>query len=484
MNILDLNPGKQEQREEFVDPDNDKGRAGNVICELKTKSGEIISVDKMENMIAINNINYLVISANEVSQAFQNEEHIKELKDKNKVLDNLLGKAEQALLKTEEENKNRVQALYNERQNLHNMLDNLPVAFHLQALDYSVPFGNRMFQERFGSPEKTPCYTLMHGRKKPCEVCTPFKVFETKKPESSVWTSPDGHTYLTVVTPFNDLDDSPLIMEMAVDITAQKKAEQDLIKAHELLETKVEQRTTELAKANEELKRSNQALNDFSAIASHDLEEPLRKIITFGDLLKKSAINLSEQEKNYLLRMEKASIRMKHFIQDLLKYSQVHLRPKPFKPMDLETEIREVLSDLEVRMAEVSGRVMTENLPEFEADKLQIRQLFQNLIGNAFKFHKAGVPPVITISSRPAEDGFLEITVQDNGIGFEDKYKDRVFQPFERLHGRSDYEGSGMGLAICKKIVERHNGTLIVNSILGEGTIFKITLPQIQSQPS
>ena len=487
LNILNLNPGNMEQGKELFDPDYEQGRPEKIKCNLKTKSGEIISVDKMENMISIKDKTYLVISANEISHSNKNagiQDHIKELKDKNKELDHSLAKAELAFLATEAENKKRLEALYNERQNLYNMLDNLPVAFHLQAPDYSVPFANKMFQERFGSPEKKPCYDLMHKRKEPCEVCSPFKVFDTNETESSIWTSLDGHTYLTVVTPYKDIDGGPLVMEMAVDISQQKKAEEELIKAHHLLESKVAQRTAELAKTNEELKRSNQALNDFSAIASHDLGEPLRKIITFGNLLKNSATNLTEQETDYLLRMENGSIRMKRFIQDLLEYSQVHLKPKPFEPLNLDTEIQEVLSDLEIRMVEVAGKVETENLPAFEADKLQIRQLFQNLIGNSLKFHQKGIPPVITISCRLVENGFLEISVQDNGIGFEEKYIDKVFKPFERLNGRSAYEGSGMGLAICKKIVERHNGTLNVNSTLGEGTIFKITLPQKQSPSS
>ncbi len=456
----------------------EQGGTTAVQCSLRTKSGETISVEKNENTISISNKNFLVISASIESE----QKHAEEATRENKDLDYSLTRTKSDFLETEKENKSETSAILKERQNFYNMLDNLPVAFHLQAPDYSVPFANKLFQERFGHPENRMCYDLMHNRKEPCETCSPFQVFDTKQTKSSIWTALDGRTYLTVVTPFSDINGDPLVMEMAIDISPQKKAEDELLQARQLLETKVKQRTTELAIANEELKRSNEALNDFSAIASHDLAEPLRKVITFGDLLKDSAKGLSDKEADYLERMQKASNKMRGFIEDLLEYSQVHLHPKPFEPVDLKIEILEVLSDLEIRMTEMAGKVEVKKLPIIDADKLQMRQLFQNLIGNSLKFHQKGVPPVVTINSHPAENGFIGITIEDNGLGFEDRFIDKIFKPFERLVGRSEYEGNGMGLAICKKIAERHNGTISVKSTPNEGSIFKILLMEKQSQ--
>ncbi len=378
------------------------------------------------------------------------------------------------------ERENREKAILAERQNLYDMLDNLPVAFHVQAPDYSVPFANKIFQERFGKVKGRMCYDLMHKRTQPCEPCNTFRVFDTEETRQSVWQCFDGRTYLTVETPFKDLDGGPLVMEMAVDITQQKKAEEELARAHDLLEIKVKERTAALADVNEELERSNQALNDFTAIASHDLREPLRKIVLFGDFLRDSVKNLSEKETDYIERMQTAVTRMQQFLDDLLSYSKVQLQVKPFAATDLEDEVKAVLSDLEVRIAETGGKVEILKLPAIDADRRQMGQLFLNLIGNALKFHREGVPPVITIDSCKAENNCWTVTVADNGIGFEERFIEKIFKPFERLHGRSVYDGSGMGMAICQKIVERHHGTLTAKSVPGKGSTFIVTLPEKQ----
>ena len=378
------------------------------------------------------------------------------------------------------EHENREKTILAERQNLYDMLDNLPVAFHVQAPDYSVPFANKIFQKKFGNAKGRKCYDLMHKRTEPCEECNTFEIFDTGETRQSVWQSFDGETYLTVETPFKDIDGSPLVMEMAVDISQQKRAEDELISAYDLLEAKVKERTADLANVNEELERSNQALNDFTAIASHDLGEPLRKITTFGDFLKKSASNLSEKEADYLDRMQNAAGRMQQLLADLLSYSKVQLQVRPFEATNLEGEIEDVLSDLEVRIAETEAKVEILKLPTIDADRSQMSQLFLNLIGNALKFNREGVPPVITIDSSKTENNCWTVTVEDNGIGFKEKYLEKIFKPFERLNGRSAYEGSGMGMAICQKIVERHHGTITAKSTPGEGSTFIITLPEKQ----
>lgn len=242
------------------------------------------------------------------------------------------------------------------------------------------------------------------------------------------------------------------------------------------------------------LEWSNQELRDFASIASHDLQEPLRKIRTFGERLKaKCADALSEEGLDYLERMQNASKRMQIFIQELLTYSQVSTRAEPFRTVDLKAILIDVLSDLQVRIDETGGRIEIGELPLLEGDPSQMRQLFQNLIGNALKFHGEKSPLVKvhgwTIDAAeeysaesPAAGPRCRILVEDNGIGFDERNAERIFAPFQRLHGRSAFEGTGMGLAICRKIVERHGGVITAKSTPGRGSTFMITLPLVSHQ--
>lgn len=237
----------------------------------------------------------------------------------------------------------------------------------------------------------------------------------------------------------------------------------------------------------QELARSNQELQEFAFIASHDLQEPLRKIITFGDRLKTTLDNdLSEQGRDYLERMQNAALRMQTLIKDLLLLSRVTTKAQPFVWVDLAKIVQEVLSDLEVRIQQTNGRVEVGDLPKIKADPLQMRQLLQNLIGNALKFHHPQIPPVVKVYSQifynhSEKVGFCsetcQIIVEDNGIGFAQKYVDRIFNIFQRLHSRHEYQGTGMGLAICRKIAERHHGKITAQSLPGEGAKFIVTLP-------
>ena len=229
-----------------------------------------------------------------------------------------------------------------------------------------------------------------------------------------------------------------------------------------------------------ELNRSNKELDDFATIASHDLKEPLGKIISFGNRLKDVAVNLGDREKEYVDRMAKAATRMQTFIDSLLEYARVSYKPESFEPTNLDQVVSEVICDLEPRIMDTRGQIEVESLPTLDANKMQMRQLFQNIIGNALKFQKAGEPPLVKIYSRQGEDGFHEILVEDNGIGFDEKHFDQLLKPFERLHGRNKYEGAGIGLAICKKIAERHNGKLTAKSWPGKGATFIITLSDRQ----
>jgi signal transduction histidine kinase len=246
----------------------------------------------------------------------------------------------------------------------------------------------------------------------------------------------------------------------------------------------------ELTDAVAQLERSNHELQDFAYVASHDLQEPLRKIRAFGDrLTSQCAEALGARGCDYLERMQRAAARMQTLITDLLTFSRVTTKAQPFCSVDLAQVAREVLADLDIRLEQVGGRVVVEALPTIDADPLQMRQLLQNLLGNALKFHRPEVPPLVKVYSHslatlaPEPDGtaapspWCQLVVEDNGIGFDEKYLDRIFAPFQRLHGRGEYEGTGIGLAVCRKIAERHRGSITARSTLGQGSTFIVTLP-------
>jgi len=249
------------------------------------------------------------------------------------------------------------------------------------------------------------------------------------------------------------------------------------------------------------LEQSNRELQEFAYVASHDLQEPLRKVQAFGDRLeKKCAADLSDEGRDYVNRMKNAAVRMQNLINDLLTFSRVSTKTQPFQPVNLNKIAEEVVSDLEVRIEQTGGRVEIGELPTLDADAVQMRQLFQNLIGNALKFHRTDEKPLVkvfaeTVSSNGASfqlngenihvggnENFCRIVIEDNGIGFDEKYLDRIFTVFQRLHGRAEYEGSGIGLAVCRKIVERHGGQINATSKEGAGAIFFIDLPIAQEE--
>jgi len=225
-------------------------------------------------------------------------------------------------------------------------------------------------------------------------------------------------------------------------------------------------------------------LQEFAYVASHDLQEPLRKIQIFGALLDDENRDiLSPASVDYLDRMIHAASRMQTLVRDLLAYSRVSTKGKPFQPTDLAQVMDEALGNLEVSIRESRAKIAVRKLPTVEADPLQMVRLFQNLLGNALKFRRNGEPPVVEVFSESCGEsgskdcGSCRIYVKDNGIGFDERYLDMVFRPFERLHERGIYEGTGMGLAICRKIVERHGGRITAESKPGAGATFIVTLP-------
>ncbi len=240
----------------------------------------------------------------------------------------------------------------------------------------------------------------------------------------------------------------------------------------------------ELRSAMTRLQQSNRELEDFAYVASHDLQEPLRKIQAFGDLLEsKHGGSLPPQGRDYIERMRSAAKRMQVLINDLLMFSRVTTKAQPFVPVDLAAVAREVAKDLEIRAHDTGGHIEIGPMPAIDADPLQMRQLLQNLVANALKFHRDDAPPHVNIEGS-IDHGLCRIEVADNGIGFDQKYADRIFTVFERLHGRGQYEGTGIGLAICRRIAERHGGTITAKSTPGVGSTFTVTLPVRHETPS
>lgn len=266
------------------------------------------------------------------------------------------------------------------------------------------------------------------------------------------------------------------------ELAARRRLEEELRVANEELEQRVIERTRQLEETNVSLRRSNQELQDFAYVASHDLQEPLRKIQAFGNLLEEEFGKQLGDGRDYLERMRSAAARMSALIEDILSFSRVTTKARKFTSVNLNTVAGEVLEDLETRIQDTKAKVHIDKLPTIDADAMQIRQLFQNLIANALKFHRPETTPVVTVSasteiSQEDRQRYCTIRVEDNGVGFDEKYLDRIFAVFQRLHSRDSYEGTGIGLAVCRKIVERHGGTITATSKPGSGAVFTVTLP-------
>jgi PAS domain S-box-containing protein len=260
-----------------------------------------------------------------------------------------------------------------------------------------------------------------------------------------------------------------LVLSSIIDITRRKRDEE------------------ELRRYARRLERTNAELESFASIASHDLQEPLRKIRMMGERLAGLCeAELGEQGRDYLGRMIRAGDNMHRLIRDLLAFSRVGMRSEGFRSIDLGDPLRDALSALELLIEETGAEIVAADLPTAEVDESQMRQLFQNLIGNALKFQRAGVSPRVEVvgGTETSEHGErIRLEVRDNGIGFDPRYHDRIFQIFQRLHGKAEFEGTGIGLAICKKIVDRHDGRIHARSVPGEGATFVVELPKRQKAP-
>jgi PAS domain S-box-containing protein len=312
-----------------------------------------------------------------------------------------------------------------------------------------------------------------------------------------IW--PDGTQHWLLakgeVTHYDDAGRPRRMIGVNIDITDRKKAEQDLalmnLRLQDLnanLEALVNARTESLRQTNTELQRSNQELQDFAYVASHDLQEPLRKIQAFGNLLEEEYGKQLGEGKSYLDRMRNSAGRMRVLIEDLLTFSRVTTKAQPFAPVDFNVIMRDVIDDLSSRLQTTQGNIeVVGDLPTIEADPRQMYQMLQNLLNNALKFHQPGQPPHVRVHTElrepPDAPKQYMLFIEDNGIGFDEKYLDRIFTVFQRLHGRGSYEGTGIGLAVVRKIVERHGGTITASSTPGKGSTFIVTLPACQVSP-
>jgi signal transduction histidine kinase len=277
------------------------------------------------------------------------------------------------------------------------------------------------------------------------------------------------------------------------EIEFRKKAEKDLSDLNHSLEKRVEERTEELFKINKQLELSNDDLQQYASVASHDLKEPLRKIQIYSDRVRRSFLTENAEADAYMQKIIASSQRMSRLINDLLNYSRLSGEGL-FRPTDVNIILEELMSDLEILIAEKNARINIDRFPEMEVIPGQIRQLFQNILSNALKFSKNDVPPVVNITVKRTDNfdfagfdsetgSYCRISITDNGIGFNEIYKEKIFTMFQRLHSKEAFEGTGIGLAIVKKIVEKHNGIITVNSKEGEGTMFTLVLPIQQNKP-
>jgi PAS domain S-box-containing protein len=480
------------------------------------------------------------------------------------------------------------EAVQAEKQRFSDVLETLPAYVCLLTPDYYMPFANKVFRDLFGYQPDKKCYEFLFNRREPCENCETYRVLETDKPQRWQWTGPNGRNYDIYDFPFTDTDGSHLIMEMGIDITEQKRAQEALrsasLYARGLLEASLdplvtispEGKITDVNKATEtvtgvqrehligsdfsdyftepqkakegyekvmtegmirdypltirhisgyttdvlynatvfkneagqvqgvfaaarditekkaaeaelekyrlhledlvkqrteELTRSNKELEQFAYVASHDLQEPLRIIAGYTQLLQQRYKGkLDEDADQFIFFIVDSVVRMQNIINDLLSYSRIETRGGDFESVDCQAILNDVLHTLRIVVEENDAVITHGLLPTVQADRVQLFQLFQNLISNAIKF-RSDKPPRIHIAAEPQNGQWL-FSVKDNGIGIDPKYSERIFVIFQRLHSQDKYSGTGIGLAICKKIVERHGGRIWVESQPGKGATF------------
>ena len=372
----------------------------------------------------------------------------------------------------------RAEGLERELATLQAVLDGIEDVIYVADPDsYVLLHVNEAFERNWGTGNiGRHCYEVIQGRDEPCPFCTNEKIFGDYLGESYVWefqNEVNKHWYRCADKAVVWIDGRMVRFELAADITDRKLVEEQLAESRQELERS----NKDLERSNKDLERSNKELEQFAYVASHDLSEPLRMVASYTQLLaNRYEGRLDEDADKYIAYAVDGAQRMRLLIEDLLSFSRVGTRAKPLEPIDVGEVVADTLRALEVAINESDAVVeVADKLPTAMADRSQLSQVFQNLISNAIKF-KGDSPPRVEVTVR-REGDLWEFCVADNGIGVEPEHFERVFVIFQRLHQRGVYDGTGIGLAVVKKIVERHGGHVRMESVVGEGTRVLFTLP-------
>lgn len=351
----------------------------------------------------------------------------------------------------------RTAELQTEKNYLNTILSTTKSGIYIVDSNYELEYLNPMIEKDFGLYKGQKCYEYFYKKDGICSNCKIQQAFEGNTVEWEHKSSKSNKTYDVLATPITKKNSSILVF--LYDVTRRDKAE------------------IEREKLIEELKNSNQELQSFAYITSHDLQEPLRTIASFAQLLQRRYKGqLDEDADDFLDYMVSGATRMKSMVQGLLDYSRAGTGGYEFKEFSSEEALNTALSNLHSSIEECNAEVIHDLLPAILANKSQITRVFQNLIGNALKFRKEGIPPKIHISAQEKEGEYI-FSVSDNGIGLEEQYSERIFEVFKRLHAIGEFEGAGIGLAIVKRIIDRHGGRVWVESTFGEGSTFYFTIP-------
>jgi PAS domain S-box-containing protein len=368
-------------------------------------------------------------------------------------------------------------ALETERRRLLSLLEELPAYVNLKAPDYSIKFANRYFRERFGEPGGRPCYQVMRGYNAPCEDCHVMKILDTHEPQEREWTHRGERSYHTYDYPFADSDGSPLILELGIDVTDRKQAEEEIRQLNAELELRVMRRTAQLEAANKELE-------SFSYSVSHDLRAPLRAIDGFSRILLNDHAGRLGAEGQRLLGIIRANTQnMGQLIDDLLAFSRLGRREVKVADLDMETLVRDAVVELQNTLGDRTVEWDLKPLPATRADRALMHQVWVNLLGNALKFTRLKEAAVIEVGCRPARDEDIYY-VKDNGVGFDMQYAHKLFGVFQRLHRYEEFEGTGVGLALVQRIVQRHGGRVWGEGQVNGGACLYFSLPRRQAPPA